>query len=152
MRKQLLSALNVAVAGVLLMYTSVMHLPDNTNEHANSYHCMVENVWHEARGEGLRGMHAVALVTMNRVKQRNKTVCEIVYEAQQFSWTNDVTGDMQDNIVNVRRAVANVMTGSIRDFTKGATHYHANYVKPYWAKDMKKTVVVGKHIFYRKQK
>lgn len=113
---------------------------------------MVENVWHEARGEGLRGMHAVALVTMNRVKQRNKTVCEIVYEAQQFSWTNDVTGDMQDNIVNVRRAVANVMTGSIRDFTKGATHYHANYVKPYWAKDMKKTVVVGKHIFYRKQK
>ena len=128
-----------------------MHLPDNTNEHADNYKCMVENVWHEARGEGMRGMHAVALVTMNRVKQRNKTVCEVVYESRQFSWTNDVTGNLQDNIANVRRAVANVMTNSIIDFTKGATHYHANYVKPYWAEDMQRTVVVGKHIFYRKQ-
>jgi N-acetylmuramoyl-L-alanine amidase len=129
-----------------------MHLPDNTNEHADNYRCMVENVWHEARGEGLRGMHAVALVTMNRVKQRKMSVCSVVYKPHQFSWTSDVTGDMQDNIVNVRRAVANVMTGGVADFTKGATHYHTKYVKPYWAKDMKKTVVVGKHIFYRKQK
>jgi len=147
----MLSALNLPVAIALLASCSTMHLPDNTNEHADNYKCMVENVWHEARGEGMRGMHAVALVTMNRVKQRNKTVCEVVYESRQFSWTNDVTGNLQDNIANVRRAVANVMTNSIIDFTKGATHYHANYVKPYWAEDMQRTVVVGKHIFYRKQ-
>ena len=30
-----------------------------------------------------------------------------------------------------------------------ATHYHANYVRPYWLKDMKKTSRVGQHIFYR---
>ena len=129
-----------------------MHLPDNTNEYADNYKCMVENVWHEARGEGVRGMHAVALVTMNRVKQRNKTVCEVVYEPRQFSWTSSATGDMIDNIKAVRKAVANVMTNSVSDFTKGATHYHANYVKPYWAEDMRQTVVVGKHIFYRKQR
>jgi len=142
----------MSVALALLASCSTMHLPDNTNEHADNYKCMVENVWHEARGEGMRGMHAVALVTMNRVKRRNKTVCEVVYEPRQFSWTSSATGDMIDNIKAVRKAVANVMTNSVSDFTKGATHYHANYVNPYWADDMQRTVVVGKHIFYRKQR
>jgi hypothetical protein len=30
-----------------------------------------------------------------------------------------------------------------------ATHYHANYVVPYWASSLVKTVTVGAHIFYR---
>jgi spore germination cell wall hydrolase CwlJ-like protein len=31
----------------------------------------------------------------------------------------------------------------------GSTHYHANYVRPRWARALKKTDVIGKHIFYR---
>ena len=30
-----------------------------------------------------------------------------------------------------------------------ATHYHANYVLPYWAPSLVKTQVVGAHLFYR---
>jgi hypothetical protein len=30
-----------------------------------------------------------------------------------------------------------------------ATHYHANYVVPYWASSLSKSAVVGDHIFYR---
>jgi hypothetical protein len=30
-----------------------------------------------------------------------------------------------------------------------ATHYHANYVVPYWASTLAKNAVVGAHIFYR---
>jgi hypothetical protein len=30
-----------------------------------------------------------------------------------------------------------------------ATHYHANYVVPYWASSMVKTSIEGAHIFYR---
>jgi spore germination cell wall hydrolase CwlJ-like protein len=30
-----------------------------------------------------------------------------------------------------------------------ATHYHATYVKPRWARKMKKTDKIGSHIFYR---
>ena len=30
-----------------------------------------------------------------------------------------------------------------------ATHYHANYVLPYWAPSLVKTHVEGAHIFYR---
>jgi hypothetical protein len=30
-----------------------------------------------------------------------------------------------------------------------ATHYHADYVLPYWADSLDKTVQIGRHIFYR---
>jgi hypothetical protein len=30
-----------------------------------------------------------------------------------------------------------------------ATHYHANYVVPYWASTLAKNAIVGAHIFYR---
>ena len=139
------------VSAVLLLSCSTMHMPDNTNALVDSYRCMVENIWHEARGEGIKGMHAVALVTMNRAKQRQKTVCEIVYEPRQFSWTDNVTSDMLDNIDDVRKAAANVMTGNVNDFTNGATHYHASYVSPLWASSMQRVAVIGKHHFYRKQ-
>ena len=29
-----------------------------------------------------------------------------------------------------------------------ATNYHADYVKPKWAKSMKRLVKIGRHIFY----
>ena len=35
------------------------------------------------------------------------------------------------------------------NYTKGADHYHADYVTPYWAKSLTKTVVIGRHIFYK---
>jgi len=32
--------------------------------------------------------------------------------------------------------------------TDGSTHYHALYVKPYWAKSLKYRVTYGAHKFY----
>ena len=44
-----------------------------------------------------------------------------------------------------------VVDGSyiIRDITEGATHYHADYVTPAWAKTKTKTIEIEDHIFYR---
>ena len=30
-----------------------------------------------------------------------------------------------------------------------STHYHADYVRPYWAKKLKKMDVIGRHVFYQ---
>jgi spore germination cell wall hydrolase CwlJ-like protein len=38
------------------------------------------------------------------------------------------------------------------DITDGATHYHADYVKPSWAKTKVRTTEIGDHIFYRWEK
>ena len=38
------------------------------------------------------------------------------------------------------------------DITGGATHYHADYVSPAWAKTKTKTVEIQDHIFYKWEK
>ena len=38
------------------------------------------------------------------------------------------------------------------DITEGATHYHADYVMPAWAKTKTKTIEIEDHIFYRWEK
>ena len=43
-----------------------------------------------------------------------------------------------------------VLSGKIvLDVTEGATHYHATYVRPSWAKTKKRTTRIDRHIFYR---
>ena len=43
-----------------------------------------------------------------------------------------------------------VLGGDITlDFTDGATHYHATYVRPAWAKTKTRTTRIDRHIFYR---
>ena len=42
--------------------------------------------------------------------------------------------------------------GEMEDFTEGATHYHAEYVKPEWAATKTMTMKIGEHIFYRWEK
>jgi spore germination cell wall hydrolase CwlJ-like protein len=39
--------------------------------------------------------------------------------------------------------------GKYRGITEGATHYHATYVSPRWAKDLQQIGRLGAHIFYR---
>jgi spore germination cell wall hydrolase CwlJ-like protein len=38
---------------------------------------------------------------------------------------------------------------NLRDITKGALYYHADYVNPRWK--LEKTVVIGRHIFYKER-
>jgi len=42
-----------------------------------------------------------------------------------------------------------VLKGKVKDPTEGATHYHATYVRPAWAKTKTKTTRIDRHIFYR---
>ena len=44
--------------------------------------CMTANIYHEARGESLKGQYAVAHVVMNRIhhEQFPNSVCEVVFQ------------------------------------------------------------------------
>jgi spore germination cell wall hydrolase CwlJ-like protein len=42
-----------------------------------------------------------------------------------------------------------VLSPALPDLVSGATHYHADYVNPYWANTQKKVAQVGRHIFYQ---
>ena len=123
--------------------------------------CMALNIYHESRSEEMRGQVAVANVTLNRVASNKwpNDVCSVVKQGYtkgkkncQFSWFCDGKSDTPTDTVAWARSVLvanDVMMGYIPDITKGATHYHARYVKPYWAKSLAATVSFGSHIFYK---
>lgn len=126
--------------------------PAPSTAQAKQFQCMLTNIYHEARGDTEQGMQAVALVTLNRARQQGKTVCEIVYQRKQFSWTMMPKlrrKPLVDNYDRVHRVASAAMSGDIDDFTGGATHYHTKTIKPYWAKTLKKIKSFGAHIFYK---
>jgi hypothetical protein len=48
-----------------------------------------------------------------------------------------------------REVAKAALSGAVYGPAGHATHYHANYVVPYWAASLAKNAVVGAHIFYR---
>ena len=68
------------------------------------HNCLALNIYHEARGERVEGQIAVAHVTMNRVNHEKwpSTICEVVYQPKQFSWTHDKCSK-QDSYVALDR-------------------------------------------------
>ena len=130
--------------------------------------CLALNLYHEARGEGVLGMVAVALVTQNRANvgfRGQKTVCGVVYDPYQFSWTHELTPAQQQPTDPAAWRTAQEIAQQVLQAEDGgkfaaevqllnillgdADHYHADYVDPYWANHMDGLVQVGRHIFYR---
>lgn len=131
---------------------SPMAQPSPPSYDEATFRCMVATLYHEARGEGVQGLEAVASVIMNRAKQARRSVCSIVYERKQFSWIH-VTKDkrIKGNIMDILSITHKALSGVLVDVTHGATFYHATYVKPYWAKHKVMTVQINKHIFYKEK-
>lgn len=122
---------------------------------AEDHVCMAKNIYFEARNESLQGQMAIALVTLQRVQDPRypNTVCGVVYDNKQFSWYSDGLSDRPrnsqsyDDIALLASAMLASDT-SIHDFTYGSTHYHADYVSPYWSEYLVRKVKIDTHIFY----
>ena len=132
--------------------------------YAADLRCMTEAIYYEARGENVPGRLAVADVVINRVHDPlyPKTVCDVVYQGPldrvsekgcQFSFTcNGAQDDVEEKRAwgQAERFAELVLMGFARDLTDDATHYHADYVSPDWASGLKRTVQIGRHIFYKR--
>lgn len=128
--------------------------------HARALECLASAVYYEAGQESADGQRAVAQVVLNRVRHPAfpATVCGVVYEGStratgcQFTFTCDGSLSRRPDAIGWQRArqVAEAaLTGFVYKPVGTATHYHANYVVPYWAETLAKNAVVGAHIFYR---
>jgi spore germination cell wall hydrolase CwlJ-like protein len=120
----------------------------------NELGCLVENVYFEARGEDALGQAAVAHVTLNRVKSPlyPDSVCDVVWQRGQFSWTDDGRSDRMTDLNAIGKAVdiaLAVSRGKVKDPTGGALHYYAqNKVKPRWARHGWR-LILGDHTFVK---
>ena len=124
--------------------------------------CLAVAIYHEARGEGVKGQFAVAEVILNRVASRKfpNSICGVVFQGVkpgrfggcQFSFACDNISDATPNrrAMDIARRIAQVMVdGAHRGLTGGATYFHTVAVNPSWAKRFQTTANIGAHIFYR---
>lgn len=125
------------------------------------FQCLTEALYHEARGETIKGQFAVAEAILNRVESARypNTVCNVVRQgaerrnACQFSYACDGRSDAMTNAKarDIAAKIARLMLdGAPRDLTKGATHFHTTRVKPKWSRVYPRTAQIGAHVFYRK--
>lgn len=118
--------------------------------------CLAKNIYFEGRSEPLEGQIAIGLVTLNRVSKDGYpgTICGVVKQYKQFSWYWDGKPDTpkEKDVYEKIMIVAITMIATYNytdDITEDATHYHADYVSPYWASSFTKVKKIGKHIFYK---
>jgi len=116
--------------------------------------CLSLNIFYEARGEPDKAQMAVALVTINRAKRQRMSLCEVVFEPNQFSWTDEHTQkDPKENNpawIKAQRIATRALT--TKDFTDGSRWYHRTDVWPYWRKNLQFHARYGSHIFYKEKR
>jgi hypothetical protein len=132
----------------------------NAAARAQALNCLASAVYYEAGNQDEDGQRAVAQVVLNRVRHPAfpASVCGVVYQGStkptgcQFTFTCDGSLNRQPDAEGWDRAMRiakEALAGSVYAPVGWATHYHANYVVPYWASTMTKNAVVGAHLFYR---
>ena len=125
-----------------------------------AWRCLAEALYFEARGEDLKGIYAVGEVILNRVEDRRfpGSVCGVVNQgtgrlnACQFSYTCDGSPETINDARawnRVGKVARILLDGAPRVLTDGATHYHARWVSPSWARQFPQTASIGVHNFYR---
>lgn len=114
------------------------------------FDCLVRNVYFESRSEPEKGKIAVALVTLNRVDSGKyaKTICGVVYQKSQFSWTKNYS-KVKINIDQWEASKEAALTAYMNRNILGnftATHFHNGSVNPGWK--LKYVGKIGQHRFY----
>jgi N-acetylmuramoyl-L-alanine amidase len=108
------------------------------------------NVYHEARSEPQLGQVAIVHVTLNRAKEKNLPIKEIVTQPYQFSWTFQKNSYVPDDTKAFLQCLQSVYIAlQTTDITHGATHYHLDSIDPYWASQYTYIDQFGSHKFYK---
>ena len=158
------------VTGILFMFLILMPNTANASDENGEAFCLAQNIYFESGNQPMVGKIAVSHVVLNRVESDlyPDTVCDVVYQAEmrenwkgdivpvrnrcQFSWYCD---GKSDDPVDSKTWIASmqlarrILQGEWSDITEGATHYHADFVYPYWADSLNRTTTIDNHIFYK---
>lgn len=122
--------------------------------------CMTAAVYYEAASESPVGQRAVAQVILNRMRHPAypSSVCGVVFQGSQrrtgcqFTFTCDgslARRPSQAGWARARGVAAAALAGYVEPSVGLATHYHTQWVVPYWSANLTKLRTVGAHIFYR---
>ncbi|MEZ5682096.1 MAG: cell wall hydrolase [Erythrobacter sp.] len=127
---------------------------------ARALQCLSMAVYYEAASESYEGQEAVAQVVLNRVAHPAypASVCGVVFQGSerktgcQFTFTCDGSLARRPSRQGWARAQSialAALAGNVFKPVGLATHYHTNYVNPYWAASLDYVGSIGAHRFYR---
>src|SRR6478672_9025686 len=113
--------------------------------------CLTQAVYYEAASEGPDGERAVAQIVLNRMHHPGypASVCGVIYQGSergtgcQFTFTCDgslLRTPAPALWTRARKIAEESLDGKVFATVGHATHYHADYVLPYWADSLDKTV------------
>lgn len=143
----------------LLETVSPFRFGGGTEDRAHAIDCLAAAAWYEA-GDDADGQRAVVQVVLNRTRHPAypKSVCGVVFQGSQrrtgcqFTFTCDGSLHRRPSTAAWTRALGvaqAALAGAVDRRVGTATHYHADYVLPYWAASLRKVSQIGAHIFYR---
>jgi len=133
--------------------------PNGAEDLARATDCLAAAVLYEA-GDDAVGEKAVAQVVLNRLRHPAfpKTVCGVVFEGSerstgcQFTFTCDgalARHPSADGWRRAREIATAALAGSVYKPVGYATHYHTDWVVPYWQSSLDKLAAVHTHLFFR---
>lgn len=133
---------------------------DRPEDYARALDCLTAAIYYEAASETTEGQAAVAQVVLNRSRHPAypRTVCGVVFQGSerttgcQFTFSCDGAMARTPNAAGWARAravAAAALNGAVAPGVGMATHYHTDWVAPYWAPRLVKMKQIGTHIFYR---
>ena len=129
-------------------------------QRARAIDCMAAAVLYEA-GDDPAGQRAVAQVVINRVRHPAfpKTICGVVFQGSERSTGCQFTFTCDDALVRhhwldvqwtrARQVATAALSGAVYKPVGYATHYHTDWVVPYWQSSLDKIAAVNTHLFFR---
>jgi spore germination cell wall hydrolase CwlJ-like protein len=136
------------------------HLNADPLTTARATDCLASAIYYEAGNEAPEGQRAVAQVILNRMRHPAfpHSVCGVVYQGAtrstgcQFSFSCD--GSMArlpsaEHWARLREMAREMLSGAVYAPVGLATHYHTDWVVPYWSAKLDKIRAERTHLFLR---
>lgn len=100
--------------------------------------CLTQNIYHEARGESLKGQIAVGFVTVNRTLNEDfpSNICAVVHQECQFSWRCKVTEPINyEEWYEARKVAENILNNKYVNPIPGSVYYYnPRQSRPSWGR------------------
>lgn len=133
--------------------------PAKGDDRVRALDCLAAVVLYEAGNDPV-GQRAVAQVVLNRVRHPAfpKTVCGVVFQGSDrqtgcqftFACNGALMRSYPETLWRDARRIADAaLSGGVYKPVGHATHYHTDWVVPYWSSSLDKVAAVHTHLFFR---
>lgn len=129
-------------------------------DRARAQDCLAAAMLYEAGSGDPEGQRAVAQVVINRMRHPAfpGTICGVVFQGQERSTGCQFTFTCDGALIgrpgpavweDVRKRAGTMLDGAVYKPVGHSTHYHTDWVVPYWSSSLDKVVAVNTHLFFR---